>query len=483
MSRPVYPALGFWIDGRLIPPGERAAEPVLNPATGEVLGQLPLAGDDDIAAALQAACRGFEQWRRASVTERSAVLRRCAAIIRDGSETLAALITLELGKPLAESRREVETAAELFEWAAEESRRSYGRVIPSRRPGRQLSIVREPVGPVAAFTGWNAPAITPARKLSYALGAGCSVILKAAESTPASALFLVQALHQAGLPAGACNLLFGNPAAVAVRLIAAPEVRAITLTGSVSVGRELAAQAGRSLKRAVLELGGHAPVLVFDDVDVDRLAAAAAAAKFRNSGQICVSPTRFYVQEKACGRFVEQLARHAAQWRVGDPFDPATQMGPLHNGRRLAAMQAFVADARARGVEVRAGGERIDRAGFWFQPTVLAGDVDGCAAGCEEVFGPIALVSPFTDIDDALARANRLALGLAAYVFTDRHAVASRAVQELQAGNVIVNDWTVSHPETPFGGIKDSGLGLEGGIEGLQAFEQTRFISNGPGAG
>ncbi|MBF5095619.1 NAD-dependent succinate-semialdehyde dehydrogenase [Azospirillum sp. INR13] len=480
MTNTTYPDLRLWIGGRWIETGDRTCEPVINPATGATLGLLPHATIGDVDAAVAAAGEGFRGWRRTSAVERSALLRRTADLMRAEAGGLATLIALELGKPVGEAAREVETAAAMFDWAAEECRRSYGRIIPPRTPGHRLMVMREPVGPVAAFSGWNAPAITPARKIAGALGAGCSIVIKPSEGTPAAALFIARALAEAGLPAGVANMLFGNPGAVADRLLEAEAVRMVSFTGSIPVGKHLAVLATRTMKRGVFELGGHAPVLVFPDVDVEGVARSAAAAKFRSSGQVCTSPTRFYVHESIHDRFAAAFAEAASAIRVGDPFDPATQMGPVQNSRRLAAIDALVEDARRHGATVAAGGARIDRPGFFYQPTVLTGVTDACRAAAEEPFGPLALIASFRDPDEAVTLANRLSLGLASYVFTRDLALADRLAAEIECGNVVVNHWVVSHPETPFGGIKDSGIGLEGGTEGFQAFEQVKFVSLAP---
>ncbi|WP_434625079.1 NAD-dependent succinate-semialdehyde dehydrogenase [Azospirillum sp. B2RO_4] len=477
MTNATYPDLRLWIGGRWIEAGDRSCEPVINPATGATLGLLPNAGAEDVDAAVAAAAEGFRVWRRTSTVERSALLRRTADLMRAEAGGLAALIALELGKPILEAAREVETAAGMFDWAAEECRRSYGRIIPPRTPGHRLMALREPVGPVAAFSGWNAPAITPARKIAGALGAGCSIVIKPSEGTPAAALFIARALAEAGLPDGVANMLFGNPGAVAERLLEAEAIRMVSFTGSIPVGKHLAALATRTMKRGVFELGGHAPVLVFPDVDVEAVARSAAAAKFRSSGQICTSPTRFYVHESIHDRFAAAFAEAASAIRVGDPFDPATQMGPVQNARRLAAVDALVEDARRNGAAVAAGGARIDGPGFFYRPTVLTGVTAACRAAGEEPFGPLALMASFRDADEAVALANRLSLGLASYVFTRDMVLADRLVADIECGNVVVNHWVVSHPETPFGGIKDSGIGLEGGTEGFQAFEQVKFVS------
>ncbi|WP_454694701.1 NAD-dependent succinate-semialdehyde dehydrogenase [Achromobacter aegrifaciens] len=472
-----YPELTLLIGGHAQPAGNRRMLDVMDPATQAVLGRLPVATSEDIDAALLAAHQSFPRWRDTPALERAAILRRAAALMRERTPRLAWLITRELGKPLAESEKEVATAAEMFEWAAEEARRTYGRLIPGRVAGIRQMAIPEPVGPVAAFSGWNAPAITPSRKIAGALGAGCSIVIKPSEETPAIALEIGRALADAGLPAGTLNMLFGDPGEISRRLIESPLIRMVTFTGSTSIGRELAVMAAAGLKRATLELGGHAPVLVFDDADAEAAADAVLAAKLRNSGQICTSPTRMYVQQGAYERFVARLAERARGWRVGNGLDAGVQMGPLANPRRLAAMESMVADALAHGAQLAAGGTRPDLPGWFWSPTVLRDVATDSLAANTEPFGPLALVSPFRDLDEGLALANRLPFGLAAYVFTRDAGTARTATERIESGVVCVNHCQASLPETPFGGFKDSGLGKEGGIEGLQEFMQIKYVS------
>lgn len=476
MSNQAYPTLKLWINGEWLE-GDGAGQAVVNPANGAVLGHLPHAGERDLDAAVRAAEQAFRQWRQTSPLQRSAILRGTAERIRGDRDTLARLISLELGKPFAEALMETETAAEMFEWAAEEGRRAYGRLIPARVQGFRQMVMPEPVGPVMAISGWNAPAITPSRKIAGALAAGCSIVIKPSEGTPATALFLAGALEQAGVPAGVVNMVFGDPARIADRLLDAPGIRMITFTGSTRVGKHLAARATATMKRMVFELGGHAPALIFPDVDLQAVVKGAVATKFRNSGQVCTSPTRFYVHETIYRDFVEAFVRGAEALRPGDPLEDGTNMGPVQNARRLDDLEALVADARARGATVATGGERLPGGGFYFPPTVLTDVDDQCRVASEEPFGPIAVITPFTDLADAVRQANRLPLGLASYAFSRDLAVVDRLGREIECGNVIINHWKVSFPETPFGGIEDSGIGLEGGIEGLRAFQQLKFVS------
>jgi len=472
-----YPALKLFIDGSWRSSEGRASEPVLNPSTGGVLGELPHASAADLDQALASSARGFETWRRMSAVERGAILQRAAALILERKEMIAGLITLELGKPIAESRVEVDTAAGIFTWNAEEGRRAYGRVIPSRSRNVQQIAIREPLGPIAAFSPWNAPAITPARKISSALAAGCSVIIKPAEETPATALAIAAALVDAGLPAGVLNVVFGNPALVSQKLLGSPITRGLTFTGSTEIGKQLGALAVQTMKKMTLELGGHAPVLIFGDVDPEAAAISAVTAKFRNSGQVCTSPTRFFVHESIHQRFAAKLSELANAITVGDGFASGTRMGPLAHARRIESMERFVDDARTRSIGVTAGGARCGNQGFFFRPTVLTGVDDACMASNVEPFGPLAATAPFSTMDDAIRLANRLPFGLASYVMTHDMHNASAITEAIQSGNVIVNHWQASLPETPFGGYKDSGVGSEGGIEGLQEFQSVKYVS------
>ena len=472
-----YPELTLFVAGRHVPAGDRETTDVLNPATGEVLGRLPVATEADVAEAIAAADRAFMGWRAEGGYGRSRLLGQVADALRERKESLARLITLELGKPLAESRSEVETAAGLWEWNAEEARRAYGRVIPGRSETVRQLVVREPVGPVAAFSSWNAPLITPSRKISGALAAGCPVVMKPAEETPAVALALADILAETGLPEGLLSVVFGDPEAISCQLMAAPEIRGLSFTGSTAVGMRLGQMAMQDMKRVVLELGGHAPVLVFDDVDAEAVAKAAVVAKFRNAGQICTSPTRFLVQRGAYERFSETFSDLASQRVVGDGMAEDTLMGPLAHERRVTFAEGLVADARERGAHVLAGGERVGNRGFFFEPTVIAEPGTEARAMNEEPFGPIALLSPFEAEEEALAEANRLPVGLTAYVMTRDAARITRVVNGIRAGNVIVNGWAASLPETPFGGHGHSGVGQEGGVEGLEAFQLLKYVS------
>lgn len=475
----MYTELFLCIDGRFIGSGPgRTSEPVENPATGAVLGELPHATTAELDEAVAAATRAFAGWAATAPFERSAILRRTAGILRDRIDAIAAIMTLEQGKPLAEAKGELTHAIELFEWLAEEGRRTYGRVVPSRAPGAlEHLVLREPVGVCAAFTPWNFPALTPVRKLGAALAAGCTVILKASEETPGCAVEIMRALHEAGLPAGCAQLVFGVPAAVSERLIAAPDVRKISFTGSTPVGKHLMALAAAGAKRTTMELGGNAPVIVFSDADYDAALAALTAAKFRNAGQVCVSPARFFVHESLYQRFVADAAARARALRLGDGLDPHSQMGPLANARRVEAMEAFVADAERGGARIVGGGRRRGDTGMFFEPTVVAADAPDIRLFRDECFGPILPVMPFGTLDEAIELANGTAAGLAGYAFTQAIGNRQAAMHRLRVGMVGVNTLAISTPETPFGGVGESGFGSEGGSEGLDAYLQTKLAS------
>lgn len=472
-----YPRLTLHIGGQWLDGSGREASEVLDPATGEPLGLLPHATDADVDAALQAAHAAFPAWRRTSPLRRSEILRNAAQLLRERSDELSWIVTRELGKPLAESRVEVSKAAEQFEWSAEESRRIYGRIIPAREPRTRQMVVPEPIGPVAAFAGWNAPAITPSRKIAGALAAGCTVVIKPAEETPATALFLARVLQDSGLPAGVLNMVFGDPGRVSDRMIQSPLIRAVTFTGSTVIGTKVAQLAAAGLKRSVLELGGHAPVLVFGDVDPEEAARTLLQAKLRNAGQICTSPTRMLVHESIAEAFAKSMAEQARQWRVGPGFEQGVQMGPLANVRRLEAIQSMVEDGRDRGGEILAGGNRIGDKGYFFQPTVMRTYDESWRAANVEPFGPLAILGTFSSFDEAIAEANRLPFGLAAYVFTHNADTITDATDAIESGTVCVNHCLHSLPETPFGGVKQSGLGKEGGMEGLAEFTQYKYVT------
>lgn len=468
-----------FINGRFVPGSSSESFLVLSPSTQETIAQYPLATTQDVIDAIDSAKQAYSSWRKTTALERATLLRRVAEEMRTARDQMARQITLELGKPYSEAQKEVDTAAEMFEWAAEEARRLYGRVIPARAAGIMQTVHLEPMGVVGAFSGWNAPAITPSRKISAALAAGCTIVIKPSEETAGTALCIAHAVQKVGIPAGVVNMVFGNPAEIADLLCESDDVAMITFTGGTDIGKGLGAKAAKTMKRAVLELGGHAPVVVWNDVDLDQVISPVAGAKYRNAGQVCTSPTRFLVHADIFDDFCSRFATYARNVVVGDPFDAGTQMGPLKNQRRRAAIQGLVANALENGATLLAGGKPLDRPGFYYEPTVLAVQ-DNTPDVCRiEPFGPVAVMIPINDIEQALHEANALPFGLASYVFTNDMKVAHRLTQGIESGVVCLNDFQASLPETPFGGYKDSGLGSEGGIEGLREFVRTKYVRQG----
>jgi succinate-semialdehyde dehydrogenase/glutarate-semialdehyde dehydrogenase len=472
-----YSEILLLIDGEWISAKDRTSSEVINPATGEVIGQVPHASRADLERAIESTQKGFHVWRNTPAYERAKVLRKAAAILRERTEKIAHTLTLEQGKPLFEARYELGSSADYFEWFAEEGRRVYGRIIPSRNLAVQQLVKKEPIGPVAAFAPWNFPAITPSRKIGAALAAGCSIIIKPGEECPATAVEIARAIQDAGLPAGVLNVLFGDPSEISEFLIKSPVIRKVSFTGSVPVGRHLSAMAGEALKPITLELGGHAPVIVCADADLEKTAQILAAGKFRGTGQICLSPTRILVQRSVYEPFLEKFVQATQALKVGDGIDPQTQVGPLSNERRIKAIEEMVADAKLRGARIMAGGERMSRPGLFWEPTILADVEPQSQVMHEEPFGPIAVVLPFDSIDEAIAEANRLPYGLAAYAFTESARIAVRLGNELEAGMIGINHTQMIVCELPFGGIKESGQGSEGGAEGIQSYLTTKFIS------
>ncbi len=472
-----YPHVQLYIDGHWREGAAARKLPVLNPATGEVMGELAYAETADLEEVAEAANRGFDVWRKISAFDRYKIMRKAAQLLRDRVETVAQLMTLEQGKPLAEARMEVMAGADTIDWFAEEGRRAYGRVIPARQMDVYQLVIKEPVGPVAAFTPWNFPINQIVRKLSAALAAGCSIIVKAPEETPASPAELIRAFIDAGVPAGVVNLVYGDPAHISTYLIAHPAIRKISFTGSTPVGKQLAAMAGQHMKRMTMELGGHAPVVVFNDADIALAAKTMAASKFRNAGQVCVSPTRFLVQEGVFNEFVDQFVMHAEKLKVGNGMEAGINMGPLANPRRKSAMQNLVADAAQQNAKLKTGGKAIGTAGNFWAPTVLTELPLSARAMTEEPFGPMALINPFKTFDDAVQEANRLPFGLAAYAWTRSARTAQQIAASVQTGMITINHLGLGMPETPFGGVKDSGYGSEGGTEALEAYLNPKFVS------
>ncbi len=475
---PQYPALRLLIDGGWIDRTDEGTLDVLNPADGGVIGRLPVAGSRELQAAAAAAARAFPGWSALLPIERFRVITRATALIRERADHIAHLLTLEQGKPLAESRREVALAADIIDFLAEEAKRLASRGVPPRVDGiLSQTVERVPVGPVAAFTPWNFPANLPARKLGAALSAGCSVVIKPSEETPATCIEIARAFMDAGLPAGVLNVVCGDPARISRELIASEAIRKVSFTGSVPVGKLLGEQAARHMKRYTAELGGHAPVIVCPDADPAAVARLAVPAKYRNAGQVCASPIRFLVHRSIYGAFRDAFVAGAAALRAGSGLDDGVQLGPLIHERRVGEMQAFVDEAVAQGGRVLLGGSRIARPGCFYLPTVIEKAPLNARVQREEPFGPIALLDEYDDLGDAVGRANGLPYGLAAYAFTADLRISHRLSRELRAGMIGINHFGVSQPETPFGGVGDSGIGSESGLEGLQSYTDVKFVS------
>ena len=473
-----YPDTQLYIDGQWQDAADGRTLAVHNPATGVEIGRVAHAGIAELDRALAAAQKGFEIWRDMPPVERAKTMRRAAALMRERAAEIGALLTQEQGKPLAEAQGEAMASAEIIEWFADEGQRVYGRLVPSRfNIAHRQMVLKDPVGVVAAFTPWNFPINQVVRKMSAALATGCAMIVKAPEETPAAPAALIRAFADAGVPAGVLGLVYGSPAEISNYLIPHPIVRKITFTGSTPVGKQLAALAGKHMKRVTMELGGHAPVIVCEDADIALAVKAAGAAKFRNAGQVCISPTRFLVHESVKAEFAQALVKHAASLKVGDGLTQGVQMGPLANPRRLAAMAEFTQDAIERGAQVAHGGERIGNAGNFWQPTVLTDVPLDAMVFNDEPFGPMAAIRGFTALDDAIAEANRLPFGLAGYAFTRSLKNADLLTRRVEVGMLWVNMPAMPSAEMPFGGIKDSGYGSEGGPEAMEAYLNTRAVT------
>ncbi len=472
-----YSSTELFIGGKWRPARSGKVIEVINPATEEVIGTVAHAEKADLDEALEASAAGFKVWRAVAPFERCRIMRKAAAIMRERNDEIAPLLTMEQGKTLAEAKMEAMAAADVIEWFAEEAKRSYGRVIPARGPGIYQLAIKEPVGPVAAFTPWNFPINQVVRKMSAALAAGCSIIVKAPEETPASPAQLIRAFADAGVPDGVINLVYGVPSEISEYLIPHPLIRKISFTGSTSVGKQLNALAGLHMKRATMELGGHAPAMVFKDADVATAAKILVAAKYRNAGQVCISPTRMLVQDDVFNEFVDKFVEGAKAVKVGNGMDASSTMGSLANPRRVTAIEGMVQDAVAKGAKLETGGHRIGNKGYFFEPTVVSDVPKNARAMNEEPFGPLALISRFSSLDEVVEEANRLPFGLASYAFTGSAKTAATIGSQVEAGMMTINHFGLALPEVPFGGIKDSGYGSEGGTEAMEAYFNTKFIS------
>ena len=465
------------INGRWCQGSEGKSQPLINPATEEILAEVPHASESDLEEALLSSAEGFKIWRGTTAIDRQTIMEKAARLMEDRTDEISKTLTMEMGKPLPESKIEMDFVIAVTRWYAEEGKRAYGRLVPSRVPGARQMVMKEPVGPSCAFVAWNFPGTNVIRKVAGALGAGCSMLIKPSEETPGTAVAIARRFQDAGLPPGVLNIVFGIPDEVSRHVLGSWIPRKMSFTGSVPVGKHLQKLAAETMKRCTMELGGHSPVIVFDDADIERALDIAAGFKFRNAGQVCISPTRFFIQDRVYKSFVEGFTERAQSLKVGNGLDDGIQMGPLVDARRLPIMQDFVEDACDHGATIRTGGERIGNLGYYYAPTVLSDVPDKAKIMIEEPFGPIAPITHFNAFDDVVERANSLPFGLASYVFTSDGDKATKIGQALETGLVGVNHAMVATPETPFGGINESGYGSEGGVEGLDAFLRTKFVT------
>ncbi|MBX8811024.1 NAD-dependent succinate-semialdehyde dehydrogenase [Ochrobactrum sp. MR34] len=477
-TAPRYPDTQLLINGEWRNAQSGRTIDVFNPATGEVIGKVAHAEKVDLDAALDAAAKGFKIWSASSPFDRSKFMRRAADLLRERADAIAPILTLEQGKPVAEAKGEILAGADIIDWFAEEARRTYGQIIPARAAGVSQMAFKLPVGPVAAFTPWNFPINQVVRKLSAAIAAGCSIIVKAPEETPASPAELIRVFVDAGIPAGVVNLVYGVPSEISEYLIPHPVIRKISFTGSTPIGKMLAGLASQHMKLSTMELGGHAPAIIFDDADVEGAVKTLAMSKFRNAGQVCVSPTRFLVQENVYEQVVQSFTEKAKAIKVGNGFDEGVQMGPLANERRIPALESLIQDAVDNGARLMTGGRRIGNVGNFFEPTVLADAPKTARIMNEEPFGPVAVFSSFKTLDEVIDEANRLPFGLASYAFTRSAENARELGMRIEAGMTTINHLGLALPEVPFGGIKDSGYGTEGGSEAINAYLTTKFVTH-----
>ncbi len=473
-----YPDTHLFLNGEWREAAAKESLEIINPATEEVIGKVSHARKEDLDIALNAAESAFNSWKHVSAYERSKILRKAADIVRSKADQIATLMTMEQGKPLIEAKMETMGAADSIDWYAEEGRRAYGRIIPSRAPqGVYQFVFKEPVGVVAAFTPWNFPLNQVVKKVAAAFAAGCTAIVKGPEETPASVAELIKAFDEAGMPKGSINLVYGIPAEISEYLIAHPIVRKVTFTGSTAVGKLLASQAGTHMKRVTMELGGHSPAIVCEDADVKAAVKILSANKFRNAGQVCISPTRFLVHDSVYEEFVDGFVKQAESLNVGNGLDEGVKMGPLAHDRRLTAIEGFVADAVENGAKVLTGGKRKGNKGYFFEPTVMTNVSNEARIMNEEPFGPLAPINSFSSIDEVVEESNRLNYGLAAYAYTNSAKTAQDLGQSIESGQVSINHHGLGLVDTPFGGVKDSGYGSEGGPEGLDAYMTTKLVS------
>lgn len=466
------------INGAWVNASTGAVWELTNPSTETIIAEIPYGGAEDARAAIDAAAAAQPAWAKLTAYERGAILQRAAVWIRARIDDLAAITTEESGKPLREAAGEWNTGANLLDWFSEEAKRSHGRLIPSRFGSKRISVQHQPVGVVGVITAWNFPVYNPARAWAAALAAGCTVVGRPSEFTPRSAMLYAQALHESGAPAGVINVINGDPEAMGRVMLEDPRCRKISFTGSTRVGKLLMDGASKTVTKLALEMGGNAPVLIFPDVDIERVARQAVASKFRNNGQVCIAPQRFYVHAQIVEDFVDVAAQAARSLRVGAGADPSTEVGPLINARQRDRVEQLVSQAEAEGAQVLAGGSRPAHLGkgYFYEPTVLLNVTPDMDVYREEIFGPVMPVIPFSHADEALALANAMEYGLSAYVHTHDLYTHLRMVEGLEYGIVSVNEWFPSAPEAPFGGMKGSGMGRECGIEGLLEYMEVKTV-------
>ena len=474
----MYEEFGLLIDGTWRKASDGAEMPVESPVTEQTIGRIPVATETDIAAALDNARRAMAAWSQVPAWERAALLRRTSDLLRERADEIAVIMSTETGKPLAEAKGEVRASADQFEWMGEEAKRIYGQTIPGRNANERLSVIYQPVGPCLSLSAWNFPALLPSRKIAAALAAGCSVIARPASEAPGSCFAVAQALVDAGLPAGTLSVLTGRAVPMVGQLVASPVIRKVSLTGSVAVGKEILRQASEGIKKVTMELGGHAPVIVHPDFDPVAAAEKLAATKFRNCGQVCISPSRFYVHEAIREKFETTFTEVADTLVVGDGLQEGVTTGPMIRRRRLDAALGLIEDAREKGARLLAGGGRPNdlNTGHFLQPTVLTDVPDNARIMSEEPFAPVAAIAGFAELDDVIARANSTEFGLAAYVFSHDSALATRTAEALEAGMVGINETLLATAEAPFGGIKESGFGREGGSLGIQDYLVPKYL-------
>lgn len=475
----LYSAYGLFINGQWRAATGGALREVIDPTNEEVIGHIPVAVRADLDLAVDAAHDAFRSWRNTSPWDRASLMHRTARLIRERADENARLMSSETGKPFAQARGELNDAADQFDWYAGETQRIYGQTFQARMPEVRMQVRFEPVGVVAAFSAWNFPALLPARKIAAALGAGCTVVVKPASEAAGSCMALVQAIHDAGFPPGVVNLVTGDSGFISEVLASSPKVAKITLTGSSSVGRKMLHLAAEGIKRVSMELGGHAPVLVFEDADIDLAAEQCARFKYRNCGQVCASPSRFFVHESGYARFTERFAEVARSLKVGPGFAADTDVGPLANRRGLVHAQSLIANALDCGARLVAGGQRpegLGSKGYYLAPTVLADVPQIARIMQDEPFAPVAPIASFSNFDEAIALANSTPYGLASYLFTRSLKTATLASEGIEAGMVGVNELAIASAEMPFGGTKDSGMGREGGALGIRDYLEAKYI-------